>query len=522
MKHFKNFFFKTFTILVIILFTTSCTTPWVDDFQLDYALKTLAVGGGAAATFGIGYGIYYLVADLPEKAQKEYTKINEQIENANTLSEISKAIEKAKKYDEKSNYFDYTSLVTTANNKLQSLNLPYQVKNGTLQFNITYLLQKCNSLSDIENLIANIKEYDSENSLPTVVNEINNYMYNKNIPYIFDLNTQSLLATDSIQELLENIKNESVNNDNLSILLDWIKGNSSILKNKELVSNYILSTLDEIIKNNIYKQPISATIDTAYINQKNLATIYSNYKDIFDTYLSMDEEEFKNYIIEQAQFFVEEKCYNDAIYEENPYLYIEAYPEGQFDASKIPMSDELKAYLDAKTSLENAKAFREKYPNSKYLEDVELYINQEEEKIQEEKLREWQNSNEFRILQSKFETDELTKELYVGQNGYPFTSLGITLNDLLKETDWRPFQINIEQSLWDDELIMKRTVGYEQLEVSIKFEDDKAIFTSASFEALGIYPTYNYQDIALVLGCLFVPAEELNQLIMISNMYEVI
>lgn len=512
MHHFKNFFFKFFSILVIALFVTSCTTPWVNDFQMDYALKTLAVGGGAAATYGIGYGIYYLVADLPEKAQKEYDQISEQIEEARTLSEISDAIEKAKKYDEKSNHFNYDGIITTANDKLQSLSLPYQVQNNLLQFDISYLLQKCTSLSDIQNLITTIKENGLEDSLKTVTDEINKYMYSKNIPYTFNPNTLSFDHADSISNILQKLKNSSLAKRDMTILLQWVEENMEGLNDEELVTNYISSTLDEIIRTRIY-------------NNQDTSSLYNvclDYIIIFEKYLNMDSTSLQDYITSKTQYFSEEKLYNEAMAEGNPYIYSEKYPNGQFDVSKIKINNELKDFLNAKTSLNSAKEFQEKYPNSQYSEEIESYIAQEEQKIQEEKLKEWQSSNEFKILQSNFGTDKLTKELYVGQNGFPFTSLEITLNDFLKGIDWRPFNISITKSLWNDELILKRTIGYEPLEVSIKFESDKAIFTSASFEALDIYSTYNYQDIALVLGCLFVPAEKLNQLIMLNNMYEVI
>ena len=508
MKYYKNFFFKTFTILMIVLFTTSCTTPWVDDFHMDYALKTLAVGGGAAATVGIGYGIYYLVADLPEKAQKKYNEINEQINEAKSIPEISKAIKEARKYNEKSDYFDYDSIASTANDKLKSLSLPYQVENGTLQFNITPLLQECDSLPDIQNLIEIIKNTAGVDSLSLITNEINNYMYNKKIPYKFDPNTQSLAPIDSIPDILEKLKNESINKNDIRILLQWIKENAQVLDNKNNIADCISSTLETIIKARVYKGQ----------NTSSLYSVCSTYEAIFADYLSMDYSSLKNYILSNTEYFSEEKLYNDAISAGDPYLYTETYPNGQFDASLIPMNAELKDFLNAKTSLETAKEFQEKYPESKYSEDIESYISQEEKKIQEEKLKEWQNSDEFRIFRNRFGIENLTKELYIGQNGFPYTAMNTTVEEFLKGFDWRIYKLNITKTFQNNELIIERNIGYEKLEVYIRFEANNAIFTTASFPALHIYDSHDYQDIATVLACLIIPDKEVNNLIMLNEM----
>ena len=470
----KYLFLMVMTILSTMLLTTSCLATAL---LLDSA-----------------------TADSPEKAQTRFNEICEEVEDASTLEEISDAVDKASEYNSESAYFDYSGIISRVNSRLQDLELPYQFENGSLVFTITPLLQECSTLSDLKHLVA-IASENSQGQIPEVAaEEINSYMEKEDIPYVFELGAQDFRVSDELQDFMEEVKQQAIRKADGSVLLNWIEEYTAILTDVDAVADCMSSAADEIIKEGISRRDIT----------QSLIETCRDYEPLFEKYLGMDADDIQNHIISRSIFFEEEKCYNDAINEGNPYLYIEEYPEGQFDASLIPINDELRAAMDAKSSVEAAEAFLEEYPKSRYAEEIESFISEEKTRIALELLKEWQESPEFDTLTEQLGPENMQKEIYVGQNGFPFAPSEMTLGELISGIDWRPYNISVEKSRLTGETTITRPFRNDEISISFRFEKDKAVITTASFNTIYIYSTTDYQDIALVFACIILPEEELD------------
>lgn len=471
----KYLFLMVMTILSTMLLTTSCLATAL---LLDSA-----------------------TADSPEKAQTRFNEICEEVEDAATLEEISDAVDKASEYNSESAYFDYSGIISRVNSRLQDLELPYQFENGNLVFTITPLLQECSTLSDLKHLVA-IASENSQGQIPEVAaEEINSYMEKEDIPYVFELGAQDFRVSDELLDFMEEVKQQAVRKADGSVLLNWIEEYTAILTDVDAVADCMSSAADEIIKEGISRRDIT----------QSLIETCRDYEPLFEKCLGMDADDIQNHIISRSIFFEEEKCYNDAINEGNPYLYIEEYPEGQFDASLIPINDELRAAMDAMSSVEDAEAFLEENPESKFAEEVESFISEEKARIANEQLKEWQESPEFDAFVEQLGSENMQKEMYIGQNGFPFVPFDdMTLGEFVSSIDWRQYNISVEKSWLTGETTISRPFRNDEISISFMFEEDKAVITTASFNTIYIYSTTNYQDIALVLACIILPEEELD------------
>ena len=466
----KGLFLMIVMILSTMLLTTSCLATAL---MLDSAME-----------------------DSPEKAQARFDEICEEIEDAYTLEEISDAVGKASKYNSKSAYFDYPGVISLADLRLQHLELPYQVEDGSLVFSITPLLQDCSTLSDMEHLVS-IASEDSQGQISeTVAEEINSYMKEKNIPYVFEFDAQDFKVSDELPDCMERVKQQAIQKTDGAVLLGWIEEYATILTDVDAVADCMSSAADEIIKEGISRSDITQSlIDTC-----------RDYEPLFEMYLGMDADDIQEHIVARSIFFEEEKCYNDAIREGNPYLYIEEYPEGQFDASLIPINDELRAAMDAMSSVEDAEAFLEENPESKYAEGLESFISEEKARI----LKEWQESPEFDALVEQLGSENMQKEMYIGQNGFPLVPSGVTLGEFVSSIDWRQYNISVEKSGLTGETTISRPFRNDEISISFMFEEDKAVITTASFNTIYIYSKTNFQDIDLVLSYITMPEEDLD------------
>ena len=74
----------------------------------------------------------------------------------------------------------------------------------------------------------------------------------------------------------------------------------------------------------------------------------------------------------------EKRIYDEAIAKEVPSIYTDKYPNGAFDASKIPFSQEKNDYLHAYESIENAKEYLANYPDSTNTNKILKFIHQSE------------------------------------------------------------------------------------------------------------------------------------------------
>ena len=89
----------------------------------------------------------------------------------------------------------------------------------------------------------------------------------------------------------------------------------------------------------------------------------------------------------------------------------------------------------------------------------------------------------------------------------------MTLGELISGIDWRPYNISVEKSRLTGETTITRPFRNDEISISFRFEKDKAVITTASFNTIYIYSTTDYQDIALVMTCIILPEEELDLMV---------
>ena len=405
------------TILLITFFTTSCTT-WVSDPMYDLTLKTGVVGLSAAAIAGLAVGISNAVADSPEKAQKQYEDLIKDLNEADSFNEISDILAKAQKRNKKSEYFNYEEMKNAINRKLTSLNLPYSVSDDSIKFDITALLSECKSVDDIIDLISLIKDY-GEGRLELVSEQIAGYMKNNDIPYSIDPETMNLVSSNEIPELLEKYSKKAVMNENPFILTTWIS------QYEDALASYYGDNLDSTIQT-IIKTTIDELIENALTN-KNSDSIVNIFSDTrkyaLKEHLDMSSDEISEYLLEREAYFKEKICYEKAIKEQNPFIYTEQYPEGQYDASAIPISAEIRDYKDAKSSVVRARNFLKNYPDSQYADEIKDYMV-------EANLAEWRNSDSYKKLLASIPSIYLDVPIYYYWNT-GLRESGSTIKDLL-------------------------------------------------------------------------------------------
>ena len=439
--------------------------------------------------------MYYINPFHRNNATRQYEQIKLDVDSATSIDDFTKLAMDAYHLFETYPELSYSVIQASINSRLLNLDIPYQCEStGELYLNFVptqqQVVSKTIDSQDITILISWYDTYRSESirceiDIPASICQVFNSIV-QNVteiaiseqditvliswgePYLKEIQEiygeqSSHIVQETLQRTIETIENNivstAISEQDITILTSWVE--LYLKEIQEIYGEQSSDIVHDMIQQTIGAIENSVVSDAVAAEDPKLISDYflkGTCKELVD-YELCSEQDMKQLAQTLIAQKIEQQVYDKAVREENPSIYTDAYPNGSFDATHIPVAGYLADYENALLSLDNARkyllTYSERYISSKngftiYRKEMGYYFALDtglqlfpqksfdvsvSNYYEKERIEQWHASKNYRILKNLtgFLSEEiLASNVYVQSNGIDVRITDSTFRDIIE------------------------------------------------------------------------------------------